>query len=68
LTHLFFKQQSVLGSTMGSKSAFEGAMELLKDEKIKPIINRKFPIDEIRNAHEYLESGAQFGKVVLSYE
>jgi NADPH:quinone reductase-like Zn-dependent oxidoreductase len=43
-------------------------MELLKDEKIKPITNRKFPIDEIRNAHEYLESGAQFGKVVLSYE
>ena len=68
LTHLFFKQQSILGSTMGSVSSFDGALTLLNEGKIKPIIDRIFPISEIQSAHEYLESSMQFGKVVLSYE
>ena len=68
LTHLFFKQQSILGSTMGSKSSFEGALTLLNEGKIKPVIDRIFPMSEIQSAHKYLESSMQFGKVVLSYE
>ena len=68
LTHLFFKQQSILGSTMGSISSFDGALTLLNEGKIKPVIDRIFPISEIQSAHEYLESSMQFGKVVLSYE
>jgi len=68
LTHLFFKQQSILGSTMGSVSSFDGALTLLNEGKIKPVIDRIFPISEIKSAHEYLESSMQFGKVVLSYE
>jgi len=68
LTHLFFKQQSILGSTMGSKSSLEGALTLLNEGKIKPVIDRIFPMHEIQSAHEYLESSMQFGKVVLSYE
>jgi len=68
LTHLFFKQQSILGSTMGSISSFDGALTLLNEGKIKPVIDRIFPITEIQSAHKYLESGKQFGKVVLSYE
>ena len=68
LTHLFFKQQSILGSTMGSISSFDGALILLNEGKIKPVIDRIFPISEIQSAHEYLESSMQFGKVVLSYE
>ena len=68
LTHLFFKQQSILGSTMGSISSFDSALTLLNEGKIKPVIDRIFPISEIQSAHEYLESSMQFGKVVLSYE
>ena len=68
LNHLFFKQQTVLGSTMGSRSAFKGALALLNEGKINPVVDRIFPISEIQSAHEYLESGDQFGKVVLSYE
>ena len=68
LTHLFFKQQSILGSTMGSISSFDSALTLLNEGKISPVIDRIFPITEIQSAHKYLESGKQFGKVVLSYE
>ena len=68
LTHLFFKQQSILGSTMGSKSAFDGALKLLNDGEINPVVDRIFPAQEIASAHQYLESGQQFGKVILTYE
>ncbi|SVA26918.1 uncharacterized protein METZ01_LOCUS79772 [marine metagenome] len=65
LTHLFFKQQSILGSTMGTRSAFDGAMTLLNEEKIKPVVDKVFPMATIADAHKYLETGSQFGKVVL---
>jgi NADPH:quinone reductase-like Zn-dependent oxidoreductase len=33
--------------------------------KLKPVVDRIFRLEECAAAHEYLESGAQFGKVVL---
>ena len=66
LTHLFIKQQAVLGSTMGSQASLEGAIGLLREKKIKPVVDRIFPMYEIRSAHKYLESADQFGKVVVS--
>jgi len=68
LTHLFFKQQSVLGSTMGSQAALKEAMDLLRQKKIKPVVDRVFPMAEVKYAHEYLESEGQFGKVILRCE
>ena len=68
LTHLFFKQQSVLGSTMGSQAALKEAMDLLRQKKIKPVVDRVFPMAEVKYAHEYLESEGQFGKVILRHE
>ena len=65
LTHLFFKQQSILGSTMGSISSFDSALTLLNDGKISPVIDRIFPITEIQSAHKYLESANHIGKVVI---
>jgi NADPH:quinone reductase-like Zn-dependent oxidoreductase len=65
LRHLYYKQQSILGSTMGNKAAFENSFELVKSGKLKPVIDRTFPIEEIKVAHKYLEEGAQFGKVLI---
>ena len=66
LRHLFHKQQSIFGSTMGSKSAFEKALELLINEKISPVVDRTFSLDEIAIAHDYLENGNQIGKVIIT--
>ncbi|MBT4178479.1 MAG: zinc-binding dehydrogenase [Candidatus Marinimicrobia bacterium] len=66
LTHIFYKQLSILGSTMGSVNAMKEVTKLLKQKKIKPVIDRVFPLENIQEAHEYLEAGKQFGKVVLS--
>ena len=65
LNRIWWKQLSVLGSTMGTKEDFEGAYELVASGRARPIVDRVFPFDEAAAAHAYLESGRQFGKVVL---
>ena len=62
---VFRKQISILGSTMGSHEDFREVMELIWQRKLTPVVDRVFPLSEGRAAHEYLEKGEQFGKVVL---
>ena len=66
LHRIWWKQLTIYGSTMGTKADFEGAYELVTSGRAKPIVDRVFPLADALAAHEYLESGAQFGKVVLS--
>ena len=66
LRFLFSRQLSILGSYMGNKSEFATVLELVAAGKLKPVVDRTFPLAECRLAHEYLESGSQFGKVVLN--
>ena len=63
---LFAKQLSLMGSYMGTKSDLYSVMRLVATGRFRPIVDRVFPLQEAAAAHEYLESGAQFGKVVLS--
>jgi NADPH:quinone reductase-like Zn-dependent oxidoreductase len=65
LRFLFVKQLSILGSYMGTKDEFAAVLKLVRAGKLKPVVDRVFPLQECRLAHEYLESGTQFGKVVL---
>jgi NADPH:quinone reductase-like Zn-dependent oxidoreductase len=66
LHRIWWKQLTILGSTMGTKSDFEGAFELVKSGKAEPVVDSVFPLAEARAAHERMESGEQFGKIVLS--
>ena len=66
LRKLFWRQFSIIGSTMANNREFETIMRLVFDEKrFKPVVDRVFPLSEIRAAHEYLASAEQFGKVVI---
>jgi NADPH:quinone reductase-like Zn-dependent oxidoreductase len=65
LYRLWWKQLAVYGSTMGMPSDFEGAYDLIRDGKARVHVDDVFPLAEAAAAHERLESGAQFGKVVL---
>ena len=40
-------------------------LDLLKQQKIKPLIARRFPLAEARQAHELLGKGGVTGKIVL---
>ncbi len=62
---VFRKQISILGSTMGSHQDFREVMGLIVTGKLKPVLDRVMPLAEGRAAHELLEQGEQFGKIVL---
>jgi NADPH:quinone reductase-like Zn-dependent oxidoreductase len=66
LHRVWWKQLTILGSTMGTKEDFEGAFELVNSGKARPVVDSVFPLAEARAAHERMESGHHFGKVVLS--
>jgi NADPH:quinone reductase-like Zn-dependent oxidoreductase len=66
LRFLFSRQLSLLGSYMGTKSELHSVMRLVASGRLRPVVDRIFPLAEAAAAHEYLESSSQFGKVVLS--
>jgi NADPH:quinone reductase-like Zn-dependent oxidoreductase len=66
LRFLFSRQLSLLGSYMGTKNDLRTVMKLVAAGRLKPVVDRAFPLSEAAAAHIYLESGEQFGKVVLT--
>ena len=65
LYRLWWKQLVVYGSTMGMPNDFEAAYDLIRADRARVHVDSVFPLAEAAQAHERLESGAQFGKVVL---
>jgi NADPH:quinone reductase-like Zn-dependent oxidoreductase len=65
LRFLFSRQLSLVGSYMGTKSELQTVMKLVAVGRLKPVVDRGFPLEEAAAAHAYLESSSQFGKVVL---
>jgi len=66
LHRVWWKQLTILGSTMGTKVDFEGAYDLIESGRARPVVDEVLPLPEIRRAHERLEAGEQLGKIVLS--
>ena len=65
LHRLWWKQLDLLGSSMGTRADFEGAYDLVA-AGATPVIDSVLPLAEARAAHERLEAGDQFGKIVLA--
>jgi NADPH2:quinone reductase len=65
LPHLFIKNQAVLGSTMGPRSAYPEIFARIADGTWRPVVDRVLPLSQARAAHELLESRAVSGKIVL---
>jgi NADPH:quinone reductase-like Zn-dependent oxidoreductase len=63
---LFFKQASIVTSTMGSPREFVAMVDFVKRHRIKPVVDKTFPLETGAEAFAYLDSGAQQGKVVLT--
>ena len=62
---LFARQLSFHGSYMGSMGELDEVLKHVFAGKLKPVVDRTFPLSETRAAHEYLAGGEQFGKVVV---
>ncbi|MBZ5723829.1 MAG: zinc-binding dehydrogenase [Acidobacteriia bacterium] len=65
LRYLFSKQWSVLGSFMGTMGELHQVLRFVFGGQLKPVIDRVYPLGEIRAAHERLEKKEQFGKVIV---
>jgi NADPH:quinone reductase-like Zn-dependent oxidoreductase len=62
---LFSRQLSLLGSFMGTMGELHRVLQLVFRGQLKPVIDKVYPLEEIRTAHERLEAKEQFGKVVV---
>jgi NADPH:quinone reductase-like Zn-dependent oxidoreductase len=62
---MFWNQWTLMGSTMGSDAEFAAIAGELRAGRLLPPVDRVYPLDEARDAYARLESGAQFGKVVV---
>lgn len=65
LRSLFWKQVTLLGTTMGSPREFEAMLALYDRGGLRPVVDRIFPLEEAAAAHLRLEEAGQFGKIVL---
>ncbi|HTR29695.1 MAG TPA: zinc-binding dehydrogenase [Puia sp.] len=62
---IFWKQLNVLGSTMGSPADFAEMMEFVGRHRIRPVVDRVFPLRDGEQAFRWMEEARQFGKIVV---
>lgn len=66
LAHLFMKHQQIIGSTMASRGELFEILNFVRQKKLKPVIDREFPLKDVAQAHKYIEAGKHFGKIILT--
>jgi len=66
LRHLFARQLTLLGSYMGTLGELHEVLRHVFAGRLKPVVDRAFPLSEIRAAHQYLEKSQMFGKIVVN--
>lgn len=66
LIHVFFKQLSIVGSTMGTIEDLRNLISLCTIADIRPTVEAEFALADAREAFALLESGELFGKIILT--
>ena len=66
IRYIFGKQISLIGSTMGSHQDFHDVLKLLWSGRLKPVVHGVMPLSQGREAYQMMETGQQFGKIVLT--
>jgi NADPH:quinone reductase-like Zn-dependent oxidoreductase len=62
---IFWKQISILGSTMANDREFRALYAAVGSGRLSPRIDRVFPLSQAADAYRLLEEGRHFGKIVL---
>jgi NADPH:quinone reductase-like Zn-dependent oxidoreductase len=66
LQRIFIRQLEVYGSTGGSVAECHALLALFASGAVRPVIDKRFALEDIGAAFDQLESGNQFGKVVVT--
>ena len=53
---------------MGNKEEFENVLKLIEEGKLKPVIDKVFPLKEAAKAQQRMEEGKHLGKIVLEID
>ncbi len=61
------RQVRLQGVTVGHRDGFEAMLRAMEQHRLKPVVDRVFAFEELKQAMAYLQSGAQFGKVCLAH-
>lgn len=64
--HLFYRQISILASTMGSSDDFRGMLDLVTKHQIKPIVWKEIEAPSVSEAFEAMATHSQLGKIVVA--
>jgi NADPH:quinone reductase-like Zn-dependent oxidoreductase len=62
---IFWKHLEIKGSTMANQAEFREVMKLIFEGKLNPVIDRIYPLENVKEAEQYLSEGNQFGKVLI---
>lgn len=62
---LYWKQISIMGTTMGTRDEFLSMLDFVESRKLQPVIDKTFLLSDINAAFERMVKGDHFGKVVL---
>jgi NADPH2:quinone reductase len=65
IRELYQRHGRIVGAPLGGRPDFDDLMELVCDGTIAPVVDRTYPLDQVEDAFARLESGEQFGKVVV---
>ncbi len=65
LRYVYSKEISVYGSFMGSAGELLRVLELFKQRRLRPVVDREFPLSAAAEAQVRMEKGEHFGKIVL---
>lgn len=65
LNHVFFRQLSVLGSTMGDREDLKQALAAAESGALRPVLDHTLPLSRAADAHRLIEDRAVLGKLVL---
>lgn len=63
---VFWNHLTILGTSMGSPQDFAAMLDFMRDQKLRPVVDRVFPMDDAVGAFEYMDKAEQFGKVILA--
>ncbi|MDB6169899.1 MAG: Alcohol dehydrogenase zinc-binding domain protein, partial [Verrucomicrobia bacterium] len=65
LRKIFWRQISVLGSTMGDPTEFASMTQYVSMHRLKPVVSDVIPFERAAEAFDLMERGGQFGKIVV---
>jgi NADPH:quinone reductase-like Zn-dependent oxidoreductase len=65
LRYIFARHLSILGSYMGGKRELAELIPLFDQGKLRPVVDKVFPLEDAADAHRRMESRELFGKIVL---